>query len=222
MTSLSIGLIKQYSEVQIRLLAEQTNLENVLMNLWSLNSKDEIMHLWLSFFCSYCNNWVAMTAHLIILLGLQWGCNYASGIFPTRIRYSVFQIIKVRTYSEYFNCITELCIYNRHTISFVKFFNQPALTVHSVDLSHIYPTCSICEPHRTSLYRPEPPYVLYICAQYSLSLLLGWFRAQGHAPLLDAFTVLLLLIHLHFPDDISFFSPMKYSPVSYVWIVWFK
>ena len=45
--------MKQYGEVQMRLLAEQTNSANVLLNLWPSNSKGEIMYLWLSFFCSY-------------------------------------------------------------------------------------------------------------------------------------------------------------------------
>ena len=47
-----MGIKKQYSEVQIRLLAEQTNSANVLINLWPSNSKREIVHLTLSFFCS--------------------------------------------------------------------------------------------------------------------------------------------------------------------------
>ena len=34
-----MGIKKQYSEVQIRLLAEQTNSANVLINLWPSNSK---------------------------------------------------------------------------------------------------------------------------------------------------------------------------------------
>ena len=42
-------------------------------------------------------NSAAMTAHLMILLGLRWGCNYASGIFPTQegivvVRYSRFKL----------------------------------------------------------------------------------------------------------------------------------
>lgn len=39
-------------------------------------------------------NSAAMTAYLMILLGLRWGCNYASGIFPTRVRYSIFKLRK--------------------------------------------------------------------------------------------------------------------------------
>ena len=39
----------------MRLLEERANLVNVLINLWPSNSKGEIMHLWLSFFCSYCD-----------------------------------------------------------------------------------------------------------------------------------------------------------------------
>ena len=39
----------------MRLLAEQTNLANVLLNLWPSNSKGEIIHLWVSFFCYYCD-----------------------------------------------------------------------------------------------------------------------------------------------------------------------
>ena len=48
----SMGLMKQYGEVQIRLLAEQTNSAKVLINLWTSNSKREIVLLRLSFFCS--------------------------------------------------------------------------------------------------------------------------------------------------------------------------
>ena len=102
-------------------------------------------------------------------------------------------------------------------------FYPPSLTVHSTDFSHIYPASANPTSHRILLYRPGPPYVLYICTQFSgFERLPGSFGAQGHAPLIVAFTVLLSLIHLHSPDDISFLSPMEYSFVSNFWIVWLK
>ena len=77
----------------MRLLAEQTNLANVLINLWPSNSKGEIMHLWLSFSCSYCDK----------LSRYDSAFNYSAWTamrMQLHIAYSVFQIIKVRTYSE--------------------------------------------------------------------------------------------------------------------------
>ena len=51
----SLRLMTQFSKVHMSLLKEQTNSENVVINLWPSNSKGEIMHLRLSFFYSYCD-----------------------------------------------------------------------------------------------------------------------------------------------------------------------
>ena len=60
---------------------------------------------------------------------------------------------------------------------------------------------------------------LYITAQSPSPL--GSPLAQGNSPVV-AFTLLLSLIHLHSLDLLSFFRPMKYSPIAILWIVFFK
>ena len=69
-------------------------------------------------------------------------------------------------------------------------------------------------PQGISLYWPEPQYVLYICPQFSKFLMPGSLGAQGHAPLIDTFTVQLSLNHLHSSDNICFLSSIPLFQIS--------
>ena len=79
----------------MRFLAEETRSAKVLINLQPSNSYGEIMHLWLSFFCSYSDKPSRYDGAFNYSAWAAMRCNYASGIFPTRMSYSMFKLSKL-------------------------------------------------------------------------------------------------------------------------------
>ena len=77
----------------MRFLAEETRSAKVSINLRPSNSYDEIMHLW--HLCSYSDKPSRYDGAFNYSAWAAMRCNYASGIFPTRMSYSMFKLSKL-------------------------------------------------------------------------------------------------------------------------------